>query len=92
MVDNSTGSIETLVDTPKKLGLDIRNELLAYHRAHYSANQMTLVIVGKEPVEKLEEWAREYFSPVPNSDAKRPSWSEHPLPAAYLKVIIMQLS
>jgi insulysin len=88
VIDNIIpGSIETLVDIPKKLNLDIREALLAYHHTYYSANLMTLVIIGKEPLDSLEAWAREYFVRVPNKNATRPSWPSSPLNPPYLKVI-----
>ena len=55
----STGSRETLGGTT-------REELLAFYRAHYSANQMTLALVSKSSLDDLEAWARKYFSPVEN--------------------------
>jgi insulysin len=51
------GSRETLAGTT-------REELLAFHHAHYSANQMTLALTGKASLDQLEQWARAYFSPI----------------------------
>jgi insulysin len=59
----STGSRETLGGTT-------RDELLAFYRAHYSANQMTLAVVGKAGLDQLEQWARTYFSPIKNHNLK----------------------
>jgi insulysin len=42
-----TGNLETLMDNPKKLGLDIRQELLKFHDHYYSANIMKLTVIGK---------------------------------------------
>ncbi len=53
----STGNRETLAGTT-------REELLAFHRAHYSANRMTLALTGKAGLDQLEAWARTYFSAV----------------------------
>jgi len=53
----STGSRDTLAGTT-------REELLAFYQAHYSANRMTLALVGKDSLDQLEAWARKYFSPV----------------------------
>ncbi len=53
----STGSRETLGGTT-------REELLAFYHAHYSANRMTLALVGKASLDQLEQWARKYFTPV----------------------------
>jgi insulysin len=52
-----TGSKATLAGTT-------RDELLAFYRAHYSANRMTLVLTGKAGLDELEHWARTYFGPV----------------------------
>ncbi len=42
-----TGNLETLMDRPKQLGLDVRQELLKFHDTYYSANLMKLVVVGR---------------------------------------------
>ncbi len=59
----STGSRETLGGTT-------RDELLEFYRAHYSANTMTLALVGKASLDELEKWARTYFSPIENRQLK----------------------
>jgi len=43
-----------------------QEELQAFYRAHYSANRMTLALVGSDSLDQLETWARTYFSPVEN--------------------------
>ncbi len=53
------GSRETLTGTT-------REELLAFHRAHYSANVMTLAVVGKASLDQLESWVRHYYAPIEN--------------------------
>ncbi|RXK54754.1 hypothetical protein ESB00_02330 [Oleiharenicola lentus] len=55
----STGSRDTLGGTT-------REELLAFYRAHYSANTMTLALAGKAGLDQLEAWARTHFSPIEN--------------------------
>ncbi len=57
----STGNRDTLAGTT-------HDELVAFYRAHYSANQMTLAIVGKAGLDQLEQWARTYFSPIKNQN------------------------
>lgn len=42
-----TGNLETLMVNPKRLGLDIRQELLKFHETYYSANIMKLCVLGK---------------------------------------------
>jgi len=61
----SVGNLETLKDTPDK---SLRAALLSFYDAHYSANQMRLVILGKEPLETLQKWAEDKFSNIPNKD------------------------
>lgn len=55
----STGNHETLRGTT-------RDELLAFYRQHYSANQMWLAVAGTAGLDQLEQWVRTYFSPVEN--------------------------
>ncbi|XP_011312073.1 insulin-degrading enzyme-like [Fopius arisanus] len=42
-----TGNRETLDVNPKKNGINVRNELLKFHGTWYSANIMTLCVLGK---------------------------------------------
>ena len=48
------------------LGGTTRDELLAFYRAHYSANRMALAVTGKASLDQLEQWVRKYFSPIEN--------------------------
>ena len=41
------GNKETLLEKPKERGVDVRDELLVFHRKYYSANLMALAVVGK---------------------------------------------
>lgn len=43
----STGNKQTLDVIPKQKGIDIRERLLEFHEKYYSANIMTLCILGK---------------------------------------------
>lgn len=45
-------------------GTDTRTELLAFHRKHYHAMNMALVVLGKEDLDHLENLARECFKEV----------------------------
>ena len=59
----STGNRDTLAK--------VRNEMLRdFYEREYSANRMALAIVGPQPVETLEKWAREDFAAVPNRNLK----------------------
>ncbi|KAJ3126641.1 Insulinase (Peptidase M16) [Nowakowskiella sp. JEL0407] len=76
-----TGNIETLKENPAKLEIDVRSELLKFHDMYYSSNIMKLVILGKEPLDTLEEWAVSKFTNVANKNIPIPSslFTGHPL-------------
>lgn len=58
----AVGNLETLADGERS----IRDTMLDFYERHYSANQMRLVIYGKEDLDTLEQWARQKFSAIPN--------------------------
>jgi insulysin len=72
----STGNFETLHTDPLARGLDVRKVLMDFHREHYSANLMSLVILGKEDLDTLTKWAIEMFSSIPNKALSRPSYPD----------------
>ncbi|KAK9508348.1 hypothetical protein O3M35_005934 [Rhynocoris fuscipes] len=49
-----TGNKQTLMILPKEKGLNVREQLLEFHKKWYSANIMTLAVVGKESLDVLE--------------------------------------
>lgn len=63
----SVGSLDTLSDRD---GSAIRDELLQFYNQHYSANIMTLAVVGRESPDELERIVREKFSAVANRHLK----------------------
>jgi len=63
------GSLETLAD---REGRPVRDDLLDFYRNHYSANLMSLVVIGREPLDTLREWVEERFAAIPNHNAEQP--------------------
>ena len=61
----ATGSLETLEDRADSL---IRDELLDFYQLHYSANEMTLAIIGNYDLATLEQWTVEKFSAIPRRE------------------------
>lgn len=61
-----SGNSETL-DVP-----NIRDLLLEFYQAHYSASNMALIVLGKESIEQLQEWVKLYFSDIPCPDSYQP--------------------
>lgn len=64
----TVGSLDTLADRP---GSSVRDELLGFYKANYSANAMRLVVLGAESLDQLESMVEPLFSAVPNSDHKQ---------------------
>ena len=63
------GNATTLADRP---GADIRGELIDFYETAYSSHLMKLVVVGREPLDVLEEWVRARFAKVPHRDFDPP--------------------
>jgi insulysin len=59
------GTRETLADRP---GDPVRDDLLDFYARYYSANLMTLVVLGREDLDDLEAMVQSMFSPVPNRE------------------------
>jgi nardilysin len=52
----SWGNRKSLVDVPKSKGVETRPLLLDYYQKFYKPNQMSLVVLGGEPLDTLQEW------------------------------------
>lgn len=77
----ATGNKATLETETIKQGIDVRQQLLDFHSKRYSSNRMTLCISGKQDLNKLEVWAKKFFSEVPNKKAPNPAdeyWGKIP--------------
>jgi secreted Zn-dependent insulinase-like peptidase len=59
------GNLQTL-----GTGDDIREDLLAFHRQHYSANLMTLVVFGRQGLDELEAMVRPRFEGIEDRDSR----------------------
>lgn len=57
----AVGNLDTLADLPDQ---PVREDLLNFYRRYYSADIMTLVVLGIEPLETLEEMVIKRFSDV----------------------------
>ncbi len=66
----SVGNVTTLAD---RADTDVRTEMIAFYQQHYSANLMTLTVLGTEPLDQLEAWVKTIFSPVPNHNREVPT-------------------
>jgi secreted Zn-dependent insulinase-like peptidase len=59
----SVGNLQTLVNDDER---PIRPDLLAFYQRYYSANLMTLVVLGNESLDQLEAAVKTRFSAVVN--------------------------
>lgn len=85
----STGNLQTLSEDPISNGIDIRKNLLEFHQSHYSSNLMNLVILGKEDLDTLENWATELFKDVKNKNlSKTFNLEEPPILESSLPLVI----
>eukprot|EP00339_Tiarina_fusa_P025559 CAMPEP_0116996806 /NCGR_PEP_ID=MMETSP0472-20121206/483_1 /TAXON_ID=693140 ORGANISM="Tiarina fusus, Strain LIS" /NCGR_SAMPLE_ID=MMETSP0472 /ASSEMBLY_ACC=CAM_ASM_000603 /LENGTH=1123 /DNA_ID=CAMNT_0004695537 /DNA_START=168 /DNA_END=3539 /DNA_ORIENTATION=- len=67
-----TGNKATLLDNTKREGLDLRNELITFYNKYYSANQMTLAVVGPQPIDTLKRMVEKGFGGIPNRNVSQP--------------------
>ena len=61
----AVGSEHTLRDRDD---ITARQKLIAFYERHYSADRMTLAVVGRESLGQLEALVREFFAEVPDRD------------------------
>ena len=76
------GTTETLANRPDA---PVRDDLLDFYRQYYSANLMSLVVLGRQSLDELEAMVRPMFAPVPNHqreipDIEVPLFAEGSLP------------
>ncbi|GEM_PF-583783 len=63
------GNLVTLKDQP---GKTLNQALWDYYNQYYSANIMTLTLIGKDSVDELAAKAKTYFSAIKNKQIERP--------------------
>lgn len=69
----SVGSLDTLQD---KAAGSLRGALLDHYARYYSANLMSLSVIGVESLDELEALVRADFAAIPNHDARAPRTDE----------------
>ncbi|PON27902.1 insulysin [Trichoderma gamsii] len=72
----STGNLEVLKTIPEASGINVRDKFIEFHAKHYSANRMKLVILGREPLDVLQDWTVEFFSGIANKRLAPNRWTE----------------
>ncbi|RSL78326.1 hypothetical protein CEP52_017643 [Fusarium oligoseptatum] len=69
-----TGNFEVLKTLPEARGINVRDKFIEFHAKRYSANRMKLVVLGREPLDVLQKWVVELFSPVVNKKLPPNRW------------------
>ena len=59
----SVGNLDTLSD---RNGQSIRDEILHFHQQQYSADLMTLALIGPHPLNELQQWVESKFNTIKN--------------------------
>ena len=52
--------------------VDVRAELMSFHRTQYKADRMRLAVIGSEPISEIQAWVEDLFSPIPNDHTAPP--------------------
>ena len=68
------GGVRLSMRPQHKPAVRVRDTLFRFHGEHYSANCMRLVVLGREPLDTLQEWVVPLFRGVPNKDRPTPVW------------------
>lgn len=66
----SVGNLDTLADRD---GQAVRDDMVAFYQQHYSAHRMSLVVLGVEPLDVLENLVRTGFGNVPVREVHTPT-------------------
>ncbi|KAI8322218.1 hypothetical protein GQ54DRAFT_339488 [Martensiomyces pterosporus] len=84
----NVGNLETLKVAAEKRGVDLREELIKYYNARYSADIMNLAIVSRHSLDQMTEWAAAMFSPIVSKGDTRSRIEGHPLTADELGTVV----
>ncbi|HSC76904.1 MAG TPA: insulinase family protein [Pseudomonadales bacterium] len=82
----SVGNLATLADTKNS---KVRDDLLTFYQQHYSANTMTLVVLGRESLPQLQAMVEQFFNAVPDrklsvDQSEKPVFRDGLLPSRVL--------
>ncbi|KAH8588640.1 Metalloenzyme, LuxS/M16 peptidase-like protein [Bisporella sp. PMI_857] len=51
-------------------------KFIEFHKKHYTANRMKLVVLGRESLDELESWVVDLFSGVENKNLEQNRWED----------------
>ncbi|PVU96120.1 hypothetical protein BB561_001396 [Smittium simulii] len=88
----SSGNHQTLIESAKARGEDLREQLINFYNLYYSSDIMRLVIIGKEDLDELANWVVNKFSDIQSKGITYKSPKYHPLTDKCLKKLIVSKS
>jgi insulysin len=68
------GNLRTLYHDIVAQGLAPRDECQKFFSTHYASSRMKLVVLGREPLEILQQWVEKIFSAIPEKCMSRNCW------------------
>jgi len=83
-----TGNLTSLKEEPTSKGLDVRQAFMEFHDTYYSSNLMKLVVLGREPLDQLQEWVVAKFKDIKNKNLKPPEFEGGPYTKKELQVLM----
>mmetsp|Transcript_123181 Transcript_123181/g.307586 ORF Transcript_123181/g.307586 Transcript_123181/m.307586 type:complete len:1041 (+) Transcript_123181:86-3208(+) len=79
----STGDLQTLKVQPESQGKSLEQALRTFHKEHYCANRLHLVLVSNTSIDEQLELAHRHFDALPAATAEscppRPEYTQWPL-------------
>ncbi|GAX76258.1 hypothetical protein CEUSTIGMA_g3702.t1 [Chlamydomonas eustigma] len=76
----SWGNKKSLWDEPREAGINIRDQIFQHYNQHYSAERMSLVVLGGDPLDDLQGLCEETFKELPFGKGPRPEFSDAGMP------------
>ncbi|KAK1313495.1 Zinc-metallopeptidase, peroxisomal [Acorus calamus] len=83
-----TGNWDTLEVIPRVKGIDTRLELLKFYEENYSANQMHLVVYGKESLDELQRLVEHKFRDIRDTGRSLIHFTGQPCTSEHLQILV----
>jgi len=72
----ATGNKDTLMIKPTAAGISVHDRVRKFHKEHYSAGLMRVVVLGRHSLDEMESMVREKFEMVENRGFKPAQFSD----------------
>jgi len=72
-----SGNAQSLREEPKKRGVELHSEVVKFYKENYTSEDMTLAVLGKEPLDELRAMVTERFQSVKSTGRRALRGDEH---------------